>query len=83
MRTVWDLIREFTAESFNLELLYGPQGLAARATILSAITGDYVPKSKAGWNAFRSAVYAWANVTGDCEATRQSNFTAWAKGQQS
>lgn len=40
-----------------LESFWGPRHEDARAAILSALTGAKVPKSKAGFTAFREALY--------------------------
>lgn len=41
---------------------WGPRHEAARAAVLEALTGAKVPKSRAGFNAFRDALYAALGV---------------------
>ena len=51
--------REFgrlTGGSFYIGRMFGPRMADARAAVLSALTGERVPKSRAGWNVFRDAM---------------------------
>jgi hypothetical protein len=74
------LLGAHTGGRFDVWMLAGSARASARAWILSELTGRKVPQSQAGVNALRSALYAAAGVTGDCEAHRESTFLAWAQG---
>lgn len=49
---------------FLENFFWGPRQLATRQAILTALTGAKVPKSKAGFNAFREALYAAVGMNG-------------------
>ena len=61
--------------------LYGPAQADRRAEILSAIAGQRIPKSRAGWNMFRRAVYELYGATGDCDVARERDLQRLCKGE--
>lgn len=73
------LVGIFTAGRFDLWNLAGDQNAPDRAAILSALTGQWPPRSKAGVTALRTALYAALEITGTCEAHRQDNFAEAAR----
>ena len=54
--------------------IFGPSNAADRAAILSLLTGQKVPKSKAGITAMMQALYQTFGVSGACIAVRESNL---------
>lgn len=70
------LLGIYTADRFDLWLLAGKQKASSRAHILSFLTGENVPQSKAGVNALRDAFYHAMDVTGETPAEREDCFVA-------
>jgi len=68
------LFRAYTGGTGIIDKLYGPAKAGCRAHILSALTGARVPKSRAGWNVFRSALNDAFGVRGDCIVARDANL---------
>lgn len=69
-----------TGHSGILDRLAGPNRAAARADILSALTGwEKVPKNMAGINALRKALAEEASATG-CIAEVETRIQDWALG---
>lgn len=70
------LCAAFTNNRFDLWSLTGNQGghAANRAILLSALRGERLPQSKAGFNALRAAFYDALGIVGECEAEREENF---------
>jgi hypothetical protein len=66
----------YTAGTGDINYLYGPVNAPCRATILTDLTGQPVPKSKAGWNHFCRAIMDLYGVTGDCIVARERNLRA-------
>jgi glycine cleavage system aminomethyltransferase T len=69
-----------TRGRFVIYDLAGPSHGLTRAAILRRLTGANVPQSKAGVHALTDAFHALGGIAGDCIATREDNFIAWAKG---
>ncbi len=65
-----------------IDRLYGPANAARRAEILSAIDCRKVPKSKAAWHIFRSAVIAMYGIGRDCIARENKMIVAAAVEMQ-
>lgn len=58
-------LREIGVGNLYLEnFFWGPRKAAARARVLSTLTGEKVPQAKAGFNAFRAALYVAVGVGG-------------------
>lgn len=74
------LLGAYTGGRFDIWLLAGGSKASCRAHVMSVLTGQRVPQSKAGVNAIRSAFYARLGVTGEYEAQREQNFVAICKG---
>jgi hypothetical protein len=51
-----DLFRQYTDGTGVIDRLYGPPNAARRAEIMTAATGQTVPKSKAAWGRFRETM---------------------------
>ncbi len=71
----------YTAGRFDVWNLAGSAKASCRQHILSVLTSQSVPKSKAGVTALRDAFYAAGNITGEYEAQRERNFLAWVKAE--
>lgn len=54
---------------------WGPSKADARAAILGALSGRRVAKSKAGFNAFRDALYAAVKPEGASENATENDFS--------
>ena len=65
----------------RIDALYGPAQAAHRAEILSAIAGQRIPKSRAGWTVFRRAVYELFGATGECDVARERDLQRLCKGE--
>jgi len=72
-----------TRNTGNIDYLYGPTNKTNRAMIMSAISGEKVNKSAAGWNKFRRAVAQYYGATGGCLAALEANIrdNALAQGE--
>jgi hypothetical protein len=62
--------------------VYGPANAAKRAEILSALRGEKVPKSRAGWSVFWFAMMELYEVPEGCTAARDAMLTEIVKGDQ-
>ena len=70
------LFVDFTAGTGDINRLYGPTNAPCRAQILSALSGECVPKSRAAWWVFRKAILTLYGVTGDCIVAEDRNLQA-------
>lgn len=75
------LYRELTDGKGYLRLVYGPANADKRARILSAIRGERVPKSKAGWTVFWDAIMELYAVPPGCIAVRETALSEIVKAQ--
>ncbi len=75
------LLGVYTAGRFDIWMLAGNAKASCRAHVMSVLTGERTPQSKAGVNAMVAAFHALAGVAGkgSCAAIREDMFVAWAK----
>jgi hypothetical protein len=68
------LFVEYTRGTGRIDWLYGPSNASRRADILSALRGVKVPKSKAAWGVFESAMMELHGIASGCTAERHHNL---------
>lgn len=73
------LFMVYTANPGRVNSLYGPVKTSCRAHIMSALKGETVSKSKAGWNTFRDAMIELYGATGDCIAAEDNDLARKAQ----
>ena len=71
----------YTAGRMDVYALAGSARASCRKHVLEALTGQKQTQAKAGVTALRAAIYAAGNITGDCEAHRETKFIHWGEGQ--
>ena len=73
------LLGAYSGGHFTLGGLFGPVKATCRAHILSALTGEKVAKSNAGWNALRLALFDAFAVPSDCLALMEDSLSEIAR----
>jgi hypothetical protein len=68
-----------TAWRFDLWMLTGNAKAACRAHVMGELLNRRATQRESGIYALREKLEALAAVPGDCIATREANFRAWAK----
>jgi hypothetical protein len=66
------LLGQLTDARFEVYALAGPRNAAARASLMTLLTGVKVPQAKSGVNALKAAFYA--DMRGECEREKELNF---------
>jgi len=62
-----------------LAAFYGPRAAAARATVLTTLTEEKVPKAKAGWNVFRTALFEAVGIADGTAVAKETEFDQKAR----
>ena len=61
--------------NFDIWTIAGGYNTQKRQLVMSALHGKKMPISKCGVTAIRADLYAALEVTGNCEANREDDFT--------
>jgi hypothetical protein len=71
------LLGQLTAARFDVYALAGPANAAARAALMSLLTGGKIPQAKAGVHALQAALFA--DIRGECEAEKERHFVEYCE----
>ena len=73
------LLGVYSGNSFDVWRLAGPAKASCRAHIMSIFNDKRTPQSKSGVTVLRSSLWGLFNLSGNCQARRETDFINKAK----